>query len=400
MNAGIVFKSKFVKASSKLFKNYINYIDRDEAVRSKAYLTGDITTFKLAEGYINYMDNPQKASELFTANKDRLDARKKQELKDTFSMAQEKGSVLWQSLFSFDSEWLQDNSLINDDGIVAENKLKEYTRTAMGKLMEKEGLEHCVWSAAIHHNTDNYHIHIAMVDPNPTWIEGEGRCRKNKGGELYQRGKFKQSTINSTKATFANLVIDMKNENSIINGIVRTKIVGYVKAKGLSNFDKDIENDIAKLINELPEDLRLWKYGNNAMINYRDRIDSISDKILNRYFSHEMKELNSIFNDVANRYENAYGTGKTPNNYKENKLQDLHYRLGNAVLQSCRGIVIKNRSLDPYLKNHNKLFDIKTNHRAMRDLRRMFKKNIESIKNMIEFEKLEQEKEYEQNRNV
>lgn len=56
-------------------------------------------------------------------------------------------------------------SLQEDLGLSSEKKIYEATRKAVSKMLKSEGLENAVWSAAIHFNTDNIHVHIATVEP-------------------------------------------------------------------------------------------------------------------------------------------------------------------------------------------------------------------------------------------
>ena len=56
INAGVVVVNQFCKNNSKLFSGYINYMERDEAVRSKNTVEFNI--------YNDYMGNPEKTSGL------------------------------------------------------------------------------------------------------------------------------------------------------------------------------------------------------------------------------------------------------------------------------------------------------------------------------------------------
>ena len=184
MAAGLIFKTKFVSAGSAGFGRYLNYIDRPEAVQLDR-----LREFDVFQTYTEYMGNPEKSTGLFTAEKDRLNTEEKQTIKELFSEAQGRGSLLHQSLFSFESEWLKENGLMDQSGAIAEAPLREYTRKAIQTLMKEEQMQNWKWTAAIHRNTKHVHIHIAMVEPFPSWTEGVGRCRRNPNtGELYQRG--------------------------------------------------------------------------------------------------------------------------------------------------------------------------------------------------------------------
>ncbi|GEM_PF-6204262 len=161
INAGCIVTTDFVTAGSKLFTGYIDYIDRETAVRSE-----NLSKYSL---YTDYMDNPEKATELFTSYSNRLSYEEKQQLKSLYEKAQWNGSPMWQTVISFDNLWLEKNGLYNsEEGFLDVKALHEYTRKAVNAMLKKEGLETATWSAAIHYNTDNLHIHIATVEPIPT----------------------------------------------------------------------------------------------------------------------------------------------------------------------------------------------------------------------------------------
>ncbi len=161
INAGCIVKTDFVTAGSKLFAGYIDYIDRETAVRSE-----NLSRYSL---YTNYMDNPEKATELFTSYSNQLSYEEKQQLKTLYEKAQWNGSPMWQTVISFDNLWLEKNGVYNsEEGFLDVKALHEYTRKAVNAMLKKEGLETATWSAAIHYNTDNLHIHIATVEPIPT----------------------------------------------------------------------------------------------------------------------------------------------------------------------------------------------------------------------------------------
>ena len=161
INAGCIVTTDFVTAGSKLFSGYIDYIDRETAAR-----TENLSRYSL---YTDYMDNPEKTTELFTSYSDRLSITEKKELKSLYEKAQWNGSPMWQTVISFDNRWLEKNGIYNsEDGFLDVRALHQYTRASVNAMLKKEGLETATWSAAIHYNTDNLHIHIATVEPIPT----------------------------------------------------------------------------------------------------------------------------------------------------------------------------------------------------------------------------------------
>ena len=101
---------------------------------------------------------------------------------------------MWQTVISFDNRWLEQNGIYDSQKqILDEQKLKEVTRLAVNRLLKSEGLEHAVWSAGIHYNTDNLHVHIATVEPYPM------REKMMYNGKKEVRGKFNKSITLSGK---------------------------------------------------------------------------------------------------------------------------------------------------------------------------------------------------------
>ena len=189
IQAGVVVVTKFVQSGSDVFAEYIDYINRSEAVRNDSYAAYSL--------YNEYMDNPEKTTALFTETDDRLDGEEKIKIKDIFEKAQENGSFMWQTVVSFDNRWLNENGLTDIETMEAdEGKLREVTRSMMLKLKQDEGLEGAVWSAAVHYNTDNLHIHIAMVEPVPT----------------RERGKFKLGSIQRARSRVVNQIMSQQRE--------------------------------------------------------------------------------------------------------------------------------------------------------------------------------------------
>lgn len=173
INAGVVLVTQFVSSDSAAFSGYIDYINRSNAVRNDNIRIYTIATLdseiQQYNEYMDYMANSKKTTELFTDNSDYLTSEEKEQLKNIFQNAQDNDSLMWQTVISFDNKWLADNGLLNlETGVLNEVKLKEYTRLSVNTLLDKEEMKNnSVWSAAIHYNTDNIHIHIATVQPIP-----------------------------------------------------------------------------------------------------------------------------------------------------------------------------------------------------------------------------------------
>ena len=156
---GMVVKHRFVirddsdegtkKRKGRPFKSYLSYTDRQAAADKFQY-----------SGMVGYMGNEEKTSHLFGKDSDSLGKEEKEYVKKAFDEADKKGLPMWQTVISFDNEWLSENGLYDkESGRVRSDKLMDYSRSFMTKIEEKEGIE-TIWAGAVHYNTDNLHIHF------------------------------------------------------------------------------------------------------------------------------------------------------------------------------------------------------------------------------------------------
>lgn len=391
IKAGVTLMTKFVLPNSSEFSSYVDYIDRDEAVRND-----NIEKFNT---YMDYMGNPEKTTELFTADKDFLNQEEKSNLKKIFQKAQDNDSLMWQTVISFDNEWLENNGLYDSENkAIDQNKLKEITRNSMNKMLQKEGIsQSAIWSAAIHYNTDNVHIHIATTEVNslrPKMPNGE------------YRGVWKLSTLDSGRSTVVNNILSQQQENQLINDMIRKKILEGKKDHSLLT-DKELKKDFLEIYNILPDDKRQWNYASNILGNdRRKKIDALSKKFLDKYFKEEIKEIDSLLKVQEDKYRTAYGTGsKISNNFAENKKKDLYKRLGNSILKEMKYYdkMIKENSkvegksrkkIKPSVSKKNQAIGNEIN-RSLRMLKRTMQKDIKNFKNQVIYESLQREVERE-----
>ena len=114
------------------------------------------------------MDNPEKTGGIFTASQDSLTSEQKKALKAAFRKAQSNKSIMWQSILSFDNRWLDKYGIYDPSThSLNEEKIRQVTRLCVTKMQKEENLGNAIWSASIHYNTDNIHVHVAMVEPIP-----------------------------------------------------------------------------------------------------------------------------------------------------------------------------------------------------------------------------------------
>ena len=322
IKAGVTLMQDFCRPRTEKFQEYIDYMDREEAQRNNA-----ITTYNL---FNEYMGNPYKSTGLFTAEKDSLTLQEKKHLKKVFSIAQTNQSLMWQTVISFDNNWLQKNGIYDmKTKMLDERKLKAVTRKAINELLKNEGLDQAVWSASIHYNTDNIHVHIATVEPYPM------RKKMMYQGKEEVRGKFKLSNINRCKSIMINEIMQTREMNLRINTIIRKDIVEKLKEKELTK-DGEIKIKFLELCQKIPK--HRINSENKEMRQYRAMIDEISEKFLEVYSSEKYYELREILDRQSLLYTEAYG-GDQGGDYKKNKLQELKEKMGNAVLKQAKDYI-------------------------------------------------------------
>ncbi|WP_287971340.1 MobP2 family relaxase [Blautia sp.] len=338
IKAGVVVVTEFCQPNSNLFSGYINYIDRDEAIRNVHAAEFNI--------YQDYMGNPYKTTGLFTKDNENLNLEEKEELKLVFREAQENGSLMWQTVISFDNRWLKENGLwtgyLNRQN---ERKIQEISRKAVSEMLENEGLENAVWSAAIHLNTDNIHVHIATVEPVPMrsrkkyqyYKEYEKNGRKEKVLEreaLEYRGKFKMSSIKKCKSIVVNEVINQKEMNIEITRLIRESIVQKKREEQIRENEKLLIpfQKIYSQLEKIPKGR--WKYNDKAITFLKGDIDRLSHAYMELYHKEEFEELKSKLLMQEEKYRKGYG--ESNDSFMKGKMEDLYTRLGNAVLNELK----------------------------------------------------------------
>lgn len=326
IKAGVVLVQDFCKPGSDVFSGYIDYINRDEATRNE-----NMEAYNLFSEYNNYMDNPIKTSGLFTNDKDSLSLSEKNNLKNVFLQAQQNGSLMWQTVISFDNAWLEKNGLYDFRTHTAdEYMLHEAVRSGIEEMLKAEGLAGATWSAAIHYNTDNVHIHIATVEPFPT------RKQKEYDGKMEYVGKFKLQNIEKAKSKVVNKIMSSQKENQKINSIIRQNIMAAYRDESLLE-DSEMREGFLRIYKALPEDRRTWMYNMNALKDIRPLIDAVNKQYIEKYHADDFKELQYNLKVQEMKYNEAYGQGqKREFKYVDNKIQDMYTRLGNTLLKQIK----------------------------------------------------------------
>lgn len=371
---GIVHKRRWVKAKSKKFSSYIDYIDRDEAVRN--YKLEEYSLFN------DYMGNPKKSGSLFTSDKDYLNEDERKKLKRCFSIAQEKGSIMWQDVFSFDNDWLEKYGMYDKrTGALDEKRIMEAVRNSMSEMILGEKVDSLIWSASMHFNTDNIHVHIASVELNPTRY-------------IFNDGFMNYKSLYRMKSKFANTLVDRSKEQKEINDIIRNNIINGKKEISFHN-DMEMKRLVTEIIKKLPEDKRQWQYGYNSLNAVKPLLDELTSYYIKNYKKDDFENLIKFLDNEEEYLKELYGEGEKYfyKNYKKNKIDELYYRMGNALLREIKTEVIKKNDSKSFIKNYSSTNIILT-AKDIKRLKKVFDKDFEKIKNELAYERLQREIEY------
>jgi hypothetical protein len=385
---GVVVKTKFITSHHKAFQQYVEYVDRDEAKQEDRSVAHSFSLYQ------DYMGNPDKTSSLFTHKYDRLTEEQKAKLKESFEEAQNNNSIMWQDVITFHNPWLQEQGIYDArTHTVDERKLMYVTRQAMSKMLERERLnESAVWSAAIHYNTDNLHIHIATVEPNPT----------------RSRGKRKPKTLDVMKSTVVNQIRDRGKNQDRINHLIRKEMVDQKKQD--SSFawrNRELKPLFLMVYNHLPQDKRQWQYSYNTIKPLKPYIDTLSEKYIKKYHQKEYQQLIKNLDKEVKELKKAYGEGTRDKgryeNYKQTKIDDLYKRMGNAFLQEMKAYDRKQQDVKRLLdrkqsgKQTGRYKQHVPVHFSLRKIEKAFKSEYESWKNQQHYERLQRETERDRN---
>lgn len=267
-------------------------------------------------------------------------------MKQQFQLGQKKGSPMWQDVLSFDNAFLEEQGLYNSKTKqLDERRMKNIVRGAVKEMLQAEKMnDTTVWAAAIHHNTDNIHVHIAMIKPKPTRETVRFYDEENDIWVERFRGNRKQSSLNKMKSKVANQMLDRSKEYNRIDALIRGAVHSKKEQRmNLATF-KRTKKLYMQALTHLPKDLRQWRYGYESVNDARPYIDEMVSIYLETNHATEMQELNQLLDEQVEISKRLYGEDSKHEAYKQTKLNDLKKRMGNAVLTEMREQIKEDRA--------------------------------------------------------
>ena len=413
-----VLKSEFELpgTNAKGYAGIVDYMtDKEKVKKGEAYNTPDY----FPEGILSYMADEKKASGLFTKDKDFVDKNSIRELKESYQQAEKSGSLQWKFVGSFDNEWLKENQILDSDGAVREQTLKKAVRVMMDRLIKEEKFipSQTIWAASFHHNTDNLHFHISLVEKensrelvkrrqkkiekslSPTGMQT--RFYRDQGAESLQpKGKLKQTTLEKMKSAFLNELTRASRKQILEKQTaLRDTLVQELQLPQETFTER---KELLRILQVLPQDKKKWQY-KTIRREYplaKNRIDAYTKNYLKKFGKQE--EFQRVVKEEADFRSRLYGGS---HDYQKNQMADLEYRLGNRLLKELQlQLQEKNRlrsvSRSLYKEQHKEIsvsvirFTLRDRRRLDRAMGDTYQKKV----NLLYYEQTEREAEYVRHR--
>lgn len=316
--------------------------------------------------FLGYMDNPNKSTGLFDSTGEYISKERRKDYVQYFQLAQERDTILWQDLFSFNNEWLEAYGLMDTKtNEVDDTRLMNAVKTAMDTLVKMEGLQDYKWVASMHHNTEHRHFHVAGVELNPSRLwkwhnvyqkDYRGRYVLDNvgkkiptGNKVFQpTGVRKKETLKKIKSVFVNQLIQSAEVLKAIDYVARQEIVGSIKAAKAFQVESQQEKEtLANLYLQLPKDKRLWNMKNAKKNFFGKEVTQLVESKFKGLLKDPYNDWQKKSIAQSEAYEKAYKNVEikdAPINdpeikkYYQDKLDKLYYDAGNAVLAQLRNL--------------------------------------------------------------
>ena len=343
---GVIFNNHFIYDWHIGTGDYSDYAKRDEAVTKEENILPDHDSYSVLNDpkilddqsksiheslkseydYFNYMRNKEKSDGLFDATRDKLTTDEINQFREYEKISKKEGCPKYIGIASFDNDFLRENNLIIGDQINIP-AIKNAARKGMNALIDKSDklvASNCYWTAAIHTNTDNVHIHYQLLE----YHRLENRCKTKKDKDMIER-----SAMESLISAIATSV----NANDLTKDLTeyeRSILMQQVKYNFSSSFTK-----IEELTEKLPNN-KAWQY-NRLDKSTQNQIDNCIRSIIseNAELTQQYKNYLTKIEAVQNNSKRRYGEGSHYTDYKETRLHGkdgFYSRVGNSFLKICK----------------------------------------------------------------
>lgn len=315
----VILKTSFVKDWN--VGGYLDYMRRPRAFKGKLK-----PKTKELYDYFTYMGNDEKTDGLFDESCDYLSEKQIDRYRKMEYISLNEGCPKYIGVISFDNKFLQHNNWIVGNTLDID-KIKETARKAINRLIEADDMftkENCYWTAAIHTNTDNVHVHFQLLEKH--WLN-DGRHKKN-------WDKLNNYGMEKLKSTVVQELLLKKHTPELTR--IKRQILIPELTQNISMTSK-----LNTLMNRLPPTRKAWQYNRKGMKPYQAEINDCIDEIIaqNKELSTEFENYRALLEDVSAQYIDIYGERKREiADYAANQMEDFYQRAGNALLHELYDI--------------------------------------------------------------
>src|SRR5690625_2036499 len=103
--------------------------------------------------------------------------------------------------------------------------MRSIVRETMQTMLAAERMQQsAIWTASLHYNTDNIHVHVATVEPYPTRERIKIIDKDSNTWHEEYRAKRNPKTLDKMKSRVANIILDRTNERDKIDELLRGTI--------------------------------------------------------------------------------------------------------------------------------------------------------------------------------
>lgn len=352
----------FFTADNDDYGKYIGYMIRINALAKKEKLSEkeqqerDRLKNKVDQ-YVNVDEKPKLNSAddtligFYSSEQKHLKLKDAEHAREMLRKGRDNGSVLWEPVISFDNDFLEREGILNrKTGELHDDILKEASYKMMNEAIKREKLNKPYWSASIHRNTDNIHIHFALVE------QENSRDIITYKGEKEPKAKFKLSTIYAMKSAFSNELIDItKAQDRITKDRNKLREVVIENAKEQMK-SPSFQKELNSLMKMLPDNHKQWQYATLHKINPKitDQVDKITNHLLQG--NKDYDEWSDLVKDVDELYKGQYGESQNENKqYGINQFQDLQKRCGNKLLTELKNMDMQAQKIKKYIPSNKKI---------------------------------------------
>ena len=341
----LIEKKNFFYLNDKEFDKYLGYMVRIDALNQKKDKTGlsddEQAELERVGQAANKLSEMRATKEkvldgVFSSDKDIVQLKDLDYIRKQLNEGQKNNSVLWQDVVSFDNNFLKKKGILSSKtGILNEEELQKATKK-MQSVFQKEmdpPLNDMYWVVSIHRNTDNVHIHIATVEKDPR------RKIITRDGVSQPKGRRPQKIIDHMKSGFANELIgsseitkELSQKRQAIREAIQVNLTSQVE-------QPTFQVEINQFVRVLPESRREWFY--NKLDKHQKKMsDHLVDELLKD--NSDFQKYKDLVWKMQNDRQDLYGKSKRENkNYAINQLygkEGIYARNGNALLADLRKI--------------------------------------------------------------